>query len=68
VLHPQYKLQYFEDAGWEKDWIDAAKELVRKEFDKHYKNINSTEEVPAQDGSKTLSQGNVCLILLSESS
>ncbi|TFK59950.1 hypothetical protein BDN72DRAFT_729660, partial [Pluteus cervinus] len=24
ILHPRHKLKYFEDAGWEDDWIDKA--------------------------------------------
>ncbi|KAI0076720.1 hypothetical protein K474DRAFT_1573459, partial [Panus rudis PR-1116 ss-1] len=24
VLHPQYEMEYFKKAGWEKAWIDAA--------------------------------------------
>ncbi|KIL54989.1 hypothetical protein M378DRAFT_18356 [Amanita muscaria Koide BX008] len=36
VLHPSHKLSYFKNAGWERDWIGTAEELVREEFDNHY--------------------------------
>ena len=36
VLHPRHKLQYFKTAGWEEEWIEAAKEIVRVEFDRTY--------------------------------
>lgn len=36
VLHPRHKLQYFKKAGWEEEWIEAAEEIVRDEFDRTY--------------------------------
>ena len=36
VLHPRHKLQYFKNAGWEQDWIDTAKGIVRSVFDRSY--------------------------------
>ena len=36
VLHPRHKLKYFEHAGWEPDWIAAAKDIVWAEFDRSY--------------------------------
>ena len=33
VLHFCHKLQYFKNAGWEEEWIEAAEEIVRDEFD-----------------------------------
>jgi hypothetical protein len=36
VLHPRHKLHYFKTAGWEKTWIEAAKTIVREEFDRTY--------------------------------
>ena len=36
VLHPRHKLQYFETAGWEDDWIKTARSIVRDEFDRMY--------------------------------
>jgi hypothetical protein len=41
VLHPRHKLGYFKNAGWEQDWIDTAKDLVRDEFDRSYKEDDS---------------------------
>ena len=36
VLHPRHKLQYFKTASWEEEWIEAAEEIVRDEFDQTY--------------------------------
>jgi hypothetical protein len=36
VLHPRHKLKYFERAGWEADWVSAAEEIVRAEFERSY--------------------------------
>jgi hypothetical protein len=35
VLHPQLKLKYFQQHGWEKEWITIAEEMVRDEFKKY---------------------------------
>ncbi|KAF8223199.1 hypothetical protein L208DRAFT_1318146, partial [Tricholoma matsutake] len=35
VLHPQLKLKYFQQHGWEKNWIKTAEEIVREEFVKY---------------------------------
>jgi hypothetical protein len=35
VLHPQLKLKYFQQHGWEKEWINTAEEIVRDEFKKY---------------------------------
>ncbi|KIK00853.1 hypothetical protein K443DRAFT_70947, partial [Laccaria amethystina LaAM-08-1] len=32
VLHPQLKLKYFPQHGWEKEWVNTAAEIVREEF------------------------------------
>lgn len=36
VLHPRHKLRYFRQAGWEDEWISAAEEIVRAEYDRTY--------------------------------
>ena len=36
VLHPCHKLHYFKTAGWEDEWIDTARDIVREEFDRTY--------------------------------
>lgn len=36
VLHPRHKLQYFKNAGWDKEWIQAAANIVQEEFDRTY--------------------------------
>lgn len=36
VLHPRHKLHYFKTAGWEPEWIKAAHDILREEFDRMY--------------------------------
>ena len=36
VLHPRHKMTYFSKAGWPHDWINTAKEIVRKEWEENY--------------------------------
>jgi hypothetical protein len=36
VLHPGRKLEYFEEAGWTKDWIDTARDIVVTEYKRSY--------------------------------
>jgi hypothetical protein len=49
VLHPEYKLQYFTDAGWAPDWIAEARSLVTMEWTSRYRPVallSAAEEVP----------------------
>jgi hypothetical protein len=43
VLHPRHKLNYFKNVKWEDDWIEAARQLVRDEFDSSYNYRSSTQ-------------------------
>jgi hypothetical protein len=36
VLNPSYKLEYFEEAGWEEEWIKAARQLVEQKWQEKY--------------------------------
>ena len=36
VLHPRHKLSYFKNAGWEENWVKAARDIVRAEYDHTY--------------------------------
>jgi hypothetical protein len=36
VLHPRHKLHYFKTTGWEVEWIETARNIVREEFDRTY--------------------------------
>jgi len=36
VLHPRHKLHYFKSAGWQPEWIETARSIVRDEFDRTY--------------------------------
>jgi hypothetical protein len=38
VLHPRHKLGYFRSAKWDDEWIETAKQIVRDEFERTYKN------------------------------
>jgi hypothetical protein len=37
VLHPQYKSSYFHKAGWPREWITTAKEILQTEWNRNYK-------------------------------
>jgi hypothetical protein len=36
VLHPRHKLKYFKKHNWEEVWVNAASDIVHKEFDRSY--------------------------------
>ncbi|THU81368.1 hypothetical protein K435DRAFT_556357, partial [Dendrothele bispora CBS 962.96] len=36
ILHPKYKTVYFDQANWESDWKDTARQIVREEWETHY--------------------------------
>ena len=44
MLDSRRKLDYFCAAGWEEEWIDAAREIVREEFDRGYAGISCESE------------------------
>ena len=48
VLHPQLKLRYFQQQGWEKGWVETAEEIIRDEFSK-YDNLeaDNASQAPA---------------------
>ncbi|KAF8798267.1 hypothetical protein BYT27DRAFT_7019874, partial [Phlegmacium glaucopus] len=39
VLDPKRKLEYFQSAGWEEEWIETAHEIVEAEFDRSYSHM-----------------------------
>ncbi|KAG1734950.1 uncharacterized protein EDB91DRAFT_1056617 [Suillus paluster] len=48
VLHPGLKLECFCEHSWQKEWIDTAEKLVRKEFtDKYEKSVETTDDTAA---------------------
>ena len=49
VLHPRHKLHYFKTAGWEDDWIQTARDIVREEFDQTYAFMEYDNEVVTMD-------------------
>ncbi|KAF5377290.1 hypothetical protein D9615_006461 [Tricholomella constricta] len=36
ILHPSFKLRYFESMGWDVEWIDTAREIIETEFARSY--------------------------------
>ena len=46
VLDPKRKLDYFQLAGWEEDWIETAHEIVEEEFDRGYAGMSPELEEP----------------------
>lgn len=44
MLDLRHKLNYFHVAGWEEEWIEAACEIVREEFDQGYAGIHPESE------------------------
>jgi hypothetical protein len=49
VLHPSHKLSYFKTASWDDEWITAAEEIVREEFERAYEAIDSDEHEDEQE-------------------
>jgi hypothetical protein len=37
VLHPRYKSSYFHKAGWPREWITTAENILRAEWNTNYK-------------------------------
>ena len=56
VLHPRHKLRYFEQAGWEEDWVSAAKDIVCNEFNRSYASRDVSESGDEVDQSLQVSQ------------
>ena len=42
VLHPCHKLRYFENAGWEEEWIKKVEEILQTEFDLSYRSLDTS--------------------------
>ena len=36
-MHPKYKMAYFHIENWEATWIETARQMLRDEWEKHYK-------------------------------
>ena len=36
MLHPRHKLEYFKKQKWEESWIQDARDIVRRNFDRSY--------------------------------
>src|SRR6266545_3612097 len=42
---PRHKLQYFKDIGWQDEWIETARDIVRAEFECKYLSLE-VQDVP----------------------
>ncbi|KIK32215.1 hypothetical protein CY34DRAFT_102007, partial [Suillus luteus UH-Slu-Lm8-n1] len=48
VLHPHHKLSYFKSAGWEDAWIKTVEDLVHKEFERSYLNMEIRDDTDVE--------------------
>ena len=48
-LTPQHKLTYFNNAGWEDEWIDATEQIVRDKYKCSYAQPGDGEETGDED-------------------
>ena len=46
ALHPGLKAKYFQQQGWEREWVDKVKNLVHEEYIAWYEGMNNIA-VPA---------------------
>ncbi|KAL1739477.1 hypothetical protein HDZ31DRAFT_49340, partial [Schizophyllum fasciatum] len=49
-LHPRHKLQYFRQAGWKEEWIEAAKGITQTIYEERYatRDVEDSDE-PKED-------------------
>ncbi|KAH9952631.1 hypothetical protein BC827DRAFT_1159630 [Russula dissimulans] len=52
VLHPKYKLRYFEKQGWDHEWIETAKTIVQEEFKTSYADYMVCKPMALEQASK----------------
>ncbi len=45
VLHLRYKTDYFEQEKWEKEWVDAAKDILTEQWETYYKEAEAPIDV-----------------------
>jgi len=66
VLHPGFKLEYFQQHDWESDWIEEAKNLTQDEYMCTYENrVEPFEDmVEVQRGAEVCTRCNMPLLLL----
>ncbi|THU77328.1 hypothetical protein K435DRAFT_585826, partial [Dendrothele bispora CBS 962.96] len=50
VLHPRYKLAYFQQEHWPKKWLDSARHIIRETYDENYAPLINNSS-PAVDDS-----------------
>jgi hypothetical protein len=46
VLHPRYKTSYFVRAKWPREWITTAEQILREQWEMHYKPAAQDTNVP----------------------
>lgn len=52
VLHPRHKLKYFENAGWQDEWITRAEQIVRTQFEASYGSMDTSWATSRQPEAK----------------
>lgn len=66
-MHPRYKMEYFRRLKWPAPWIQTAEEIIREQWESHYKKLpDSNEDVDsqAQSQSQSSAAGKVCSTLI----
>lgn len=52
-MDPRYKLTWFKQVGWKKDWIDVAKKSVTEVWSVRYKSSNREQVNPSIEGTSS---------------
>ncbi|KAJ3520365.1 hypothetical protein NM688_g9172 [Phlebia brevispora] len=66
ILHPSYKLNYFRSHQWPATWIDTSIEILREQWEAHYKPIDTPVPSPMRSSSMVQSSASLSTINLSD--
>ncbi|KAI0027227.1 hypothetical protein K488DRAFT_91112 [Vararia minispora EC-137] len=58
VLHRKYKLAYFQQQGWESEWIETARELAQEHYNRFYRPPPPDLQAPRK-GTSDVNMGDV---------
>ncbi|KIL54666.1 hypothetical protein M378DRAFT_18675 [Amanita muscaria Koide BX008] len=58
ILHPSYKIEYLQKAGWQREWIDKAVQIIKEEFLRTYSEME-TQETGSASTSTVRASGSV---------
>ena len=59
VLHPRYKSTYFLKAGWPCEWVQAAEDLLRNEWERNYKPKSASMSIIMVGSTVLACEGNI---------